>query len=301
MTAKALEDFITQYQQEKSSQVETKVLYLSSKSTSCILLNGNKKSHLSFNLNNYVDFENDNTIDYITISVPYAIITNSNYNINEYNDRLDIYYDNSYFSWYFPHGNYNYTNFITQFKNSGGSTFNITFNTLTNKFTITNTTYSFTILGTSTMDYIIGTSGNESSTASAPFTLTCSRVANFLPVPVFNVCCDSIYNGQILGNNINNSSISFGNVLCAVPNVSKLNSQIVYQNPQEKFVLKNTNQNTLIISIVDDNNNYIDFNGVSNFFSLKFEIHRKLNKIQGNFFDFISKATNLRNLIENEE
>lgn len=296
---KQLEKLMINYEPEKLSLVETKVLYLSTKSSSGILLNGQKKSNVQYNLGNYIDFENDTTIDYVTISVPYCIITNANYNINSTNDRLDVYYDSSYFSWYFPHGNYTYQSFMTQFKSSGGVNFSININTLTNKFTITNTTYTFTILGTSTMDYIIGISGDEaSSTISAPYSLTCSRVCNFLPNPVYNVCCDSIYNGQVV--NTTNSS-SFSNVLCAIPNVSKLNTQIVYQNPQEEFVLRATKQNSITISILDDNGNFIDFNGVASFFALSFKIHKKIPKIQGNFYDFVGKASKIRNIIQNEE
>lgn len=296
---KQLEKMMLNYEPEKLSLVETKVLYLSTKSSSGILLNGQKKSYSQFNIGNYIDFENDYTIDYVTISVPYAIITNSNYNINSTNDRLDVYYDSSYFSWYFTHGNYTYQSFMTAFKTLGGVNFNITFNSLTNKFTITNTTYTFSILGTSTMDYIIGISGDEaSSTISAPYSLTCSRVCNFLPNPVYNVCCDSIYNGQVVSAQ---TSTSFSNVLCAIPNVSKLNTQIVYQNAEEEFVLKRTNQNTLILSILDDNGKFIDFNGVASFFSLRFKIHKKIPKIQGNFYDFVGKASKIRNIIQNEE
>ena len=296
---KKLESMMTAYEPEKMSLVDTKVLYLSTKSSSGILLNGEKKSYIQYNLGDYIDFENDLTIDYVSVSVPYAIITNSNYNINSYNDRLDVFYDNSYFSWYFTHGNYTYQSFITAFKTLGGVHWNITLNSLTNKFTITNDTYTFTILGTSTMDYIIGISGDElSSTASAPYSMTCSRMCNFLPTPVFNVCCDSINNGQVVSKS---NSVSFSNVLCAVPNVSKLNTQIVYQNPQEEFVLRSSKQNTLTISILDDNGQFIDFNGIASFFSLKFRVHKKIPKIQGNFYDFVGKASNIRNIIQNEE
>ncbi len=76
--------------QDEMSLVETEELLLSSKSSSCILLNGDKKSSIQYNLRNIIDFENDKTIDYVTIAVPYAVIPNSMYNINEYTNKNQL-------------------------------------------------------------------------------------------------------------------------------------------------------------------------------------------------------------------
>ena len=73
---------------DESSLVETKELILSTKSDSCILLNGDKKSKALYNLKDFIDFEGDKTIDFVTISVPFATIPNSMYNINDLANKL---------------------------------------------------------------------------------------------------------------------------------------------------------------------------------------------------------------------
>jgi hypothetical protein len=89
--------------------------------------------------------------------------------------------------------------------------------------------------------------------------------------------------------------------LASIPNTSKLNNELVYQNASDEFVIRNVYNNTLNISILDDDGNYIDFNGVSSWFLLRFRIHKRIKSAQGSFNDFIGKATNIRNFIEPQE
>jgi len=56
---------------------DTLVLHLNSQGSSAIVLNGDYKSKLFYDLRNYLDFENDDSIEYVTCSMPYAVITNS--------------------------------------------------------------------------------------------------------------------------------------------------------------------------------------------------------------------------------
>jgi hypothetical protein len=43
------------------------------------LLNGDYKSKALYDLRDIVNFANDDTIDFVEVSMPYAVITNSNY------------------------------------------------------------------------------------------------------------------------------------------------------------------------------------------------------------------------------
>lgn len=281
-----------------ASLVETREIILSTKGSSTILLNGEKKSHAIYNLRNIVDFENDTSIDYVSISVPYAVVPNSMYNVNDLSNKLDVIYGGTTYSYVFANGNYTYTTFMTAFASVMPAHFSISFNSLTSKFTISNTTYTFTLLESSTIDYIIGFSSEISSTLTAPYKVVMPRCVIFLPTPVINVCCDEINNGQSLGRN---SNPLFSNILCSIPNTSKLNFELVYQNVQDEFVLKSNGSNTLTLSILDDDGNYIDFNGVSSWFLLRFKIHKKYKVIKGSFSDFITNATNIRKLFDEEE
>lgn len=257
---------------------ETKIIYFSTQSTSGTLLNGDYKSKVVYDLHNYINYENDSSVEYLTLSMPYACITNSNYLINLTNNRLIISYDGStYFTYAFPQGNYSATTFMTMFKTIMPIGWDIALDSLTKKFSIK---YSdiFYLSSQSTIDYVMGFSTNLTATftTNSLFGGTCwnivmPRVINFLPVPRFYIRCDEISNGIVLAQNSTETS----NVLASVPNVSKNNSQIVYENNLDEYQLNNFTYDTLTISITDENNNLINFNGVSSFFAIRFNIYRK--------------------------
>jgi hypothetical protein len=262
------------------------------------------KSHVSFDLKNYLDYQGDETIQSITLSMPYAIICNSNYQINDYNNKLDYIVNGVSYSFRFGNGNYSSDYFMQQFLlktlATSGAGFNIILDNISVKFTITNSLYTFTILASSTCGYIMGINTNlVSSTGSAPYTATCNRVVNFLPNPLFRITVEnnSMYNGQVLGSAGN---AQYSNVLCSIPNVTKANTQIVYQNFSDEFAISPSGQTTLILGILDDNGNYVDFNGISSYFQLRVRIYRRVKRSLNTFNEVLGGATNLRNLIEEQ-
>lgn len=252
------------------------------------------KSKAKYDLRSYIDFENDDTIEYVTVSLPYAVITNSNYIVNQNNNKISVSYNGNSYSYYFDYGNYTVNSFINAFYGFfPSSVWNITINTLNNRFTIGFKTFPFTLNSDTTCDYILGFSGNTSSSTSRVgdyYTLTLPRSCNFLPIPRFVIHCDVINNGIILGAN---SAPAASDILMTIPNTSKLNTQIIYENNEGEFLLKNTNINTITLTITDDNNREIDFNGLSSYFILRFNIFRrsivkplKFNKL----INFINKS-----------
>ena len=284
---------------DSNKLVEVKVLQLSTKSSSGTLLNGDLKSNMQYNLNDYIDFEGDNNIDYVEVSLPYACIPNTPYNVSSKNNRLDVTFDGNTYSYIFTSGNYTTTTFMQKFAQTLPASFSISYNTTTSKFTITNSAYPFNLLSTSTIDYVVGFSGQvNSSTASAPYTLVLPRCVNFLPEPVYNICCPEINNGQALANQ---GVFQFSNILATIPNAGKLNTQTVYQNTGDDFILKTNSYNTLTIQILSDEGLFIDFNGLASFFALRFKIHRKVAKLRGSFFNMVERASNLRLLAENTQ
>ena len=123
---------------------DTIVLHLNTQTTSAILLNGDYKSKVLYNLTSYLDFENDDSIEYITCSMPYAVITNSNYIVNEYNNIVKVVYGGNTYTSTIPVGNYIKTSWISALNGSVSSPlrndyFTLTASSLTNKFTITTT------------------------------------------------------------------------------------------------------------------------------------------------------------------
>lgn len=272
-----------------------KILQLSTKSSAGTILNGDKKSLITYNIRDYIDFEGDNTVDYVEVALPYACIPNSSYNISSKNNLLSMSFDGNLYNYTFPVGNYTVTTFIAMWATIVPANFVLTYSGLTSKFTITTTAYAFTVNAESTIDYTLGFSGTTSSTLSSPFTLVMPRCYNFLPEPVFNICCPEISNGQALSNG---GKFQFSNILATVPNSGKNNVQTVYQNSGEDFILKTSSYNNITIQILSDEGAYIDFNGVACFFALRFKIHRKVLGIKGTFLDFASRSASLRLLQE---
>jgi hypothetical protein len=282
--------------QDKEKLVDVKVLQLSTKSSAGTLLNGSMKSLMIFNIRDYIDFESDPTIDYVEVALPYACIPNSSYNISSKNNHVDISYNGLTYIYTFPSGNYTAQTFMTTWATVVPVSFVITYNSTTSKFTIKNATYSFSLLSTSTLDYVIGFSGQVDSTLVSTYnTIVCPRCVDFLPEPVYNICCPEIANGQALANG---GSFQFSNILATIPNSGKLNVQTVYQNTGDDFILKTSSYNQLTIQILSDEGAYIDFNGLASFFALRFKIHRKYAKVQGTFSDIVQRSTKLRLLAE---
>jgi hypothetical protein len=249
---------------------DTRILNFSMQSSSAYLLNGSYKSKAYFEMANYIDYENDDAVEYISISMPHVVICNSNYIITDTNNKLKFTATGlSDINITIPQGNYTAQSFVRYF-NSLANGITLSINSDTNIFTFTrlSATTNFTISGTA--DYIIGFSG--SVTVASGTTLVMPRVCNFLPIPRFNVCADFLNNGTILGKD---KSFSNSTLLASVPNTSKNNTLIVYESEANEFILKTLTLNTITISILDDNGNLINFNGISSYFQLKLNIYRK--------------------------
>jgi len=81
-----------------------------------------------------------------------------------------------------------------------------------------------------------------------------------------------------------------------------LNSQIIYENYGGEFLLKSLDVNTsIIISITDDNNNLINFNGISSYFVLRFNIFRHSIERPVSFQKLVSSVNGkVKNIAEDE-
>jgi uncharacterized protein (DUF427 family) len=226
----------------------------------------------------YVDFMNDETIAYVTVSVPYVVIPNSTYIINENNNRLDISANNVTTSYYFPLGNYNTNSFIQQFYVLLSSTsWNVTVDTLSSRFIFRYATYSFEFLSSSTINYVLGFNETVSSSLTQTngyYVASMPLVYNFLPIPNYVLHMNVINNGITLG--------SFGtqqsaDVLLSVPNNGRNNAQTIYESgSNNEFLLKNWDIRNLQLRITDTKNRELNFNGVSSYFTLRFNIYRTM-------------------------
>lgn len=278
--------------------VETKMLYLSTKSSQCQLLNGDKKSYVSYNLRSYLDFQGDETIQSVSISLVNAILCNSNYQVNEFNCRLDMDVNGTVSSYNFEYGNYNADTFMQEFQLLVPSTFSITYDQISLRFIVTNSTYPFTLLGSSTIDAIMGFSTDVAAVnaGGTKWVATCTRLMNMLPTPCFRVLCEAnnLYFGTVLGAE---GAPAVSNVLAHIPNNSQPNQLIYFQTFSDEFSVQSSGQTQLILKIVDDNNNVVDFNGVSSYFTFRIRIYRKQQRLNAGFRELLANATALNSQV----
>ena len=256
---------MTEIVRNENQIVDVKQFHLSTRGDAGTVLNGDFKSQITFSIPDAI--VTDDSIDFIYFSIPYAVIPNSFYVINETNNLLYVLQSSVTTVYTFPYGNYTCQTFMSTFRTLLGSLFNISMGVNSNVFVITHTTTTFSFLDASTVDSIMGFSGTIAATG---LSLTMPRVCNFLPLPRVCIRCPDLANSFI-------SATTDGNdVILSVPNTAKLNGQIIYNNSSNmKTLFKLTNLNSFIVSLTNDDGAPINFNGVSSFFTFQFDIHRR--------------------------
>ena len=250
--------------------LETKLFNLSTRGSACNILNANTdfKSICEYNIPNMI--ERDESIEYIQFSIPDAVIPVSFYTINENNSKLVVTENAVTTTYTFRYGNYNANLFMTEFVNVLGSKWSITLNSFNSIFTITNSQNAFTFLGTSSINSVLGFSKTLSSSTTAPYSLTLTRCCNFLPLPRVTIRCAELANTTMVSGTPSND------VIITIPNNSRPNGQIYYQNQSlAKLLFRHHDISRFVISLTDDDGNLINFNGISSFFTFQFDIYRK--------------------------
>ena len=126
-------------------------------------------------------------------------------------------------------------------------------------------------------------------------TLTFPRCCNFLPLPRITLRCPQLANTTVIG------AINSSDVVITIPNNSKPNGQIYYLNQmQTKLLFRHHEINRFVISLTDDDGNFINFNGISSFFTLQFEIYRKWMPKPPRFSDIIKMVNNHSYFLDEE-
>ena len=234
-------------------KTKTRIFNISSKNTS---LNDSFKSKLSISL---PDLSFHEKIENIYFSVQHAEIPNSFYVVNYTNNIIVI---NS-ISYTIPVGNYNSNTLITALILLL-PTYTITYNSITNRYTFNNTS-SFTINSSSTCKNIIGLGNVSQSSISNSLTLPYS--VNFVPLPRINLKSNFFH-----FNNFNGIDYS-NDLFLSIQNNTNPNSMIHYLNQTGiKFKVEDKNITNFVISITDDDGNYINFNNQDTRISLQIDI-----------------------------
>lgn len=251
-------------------QIEKRIYNLSVDNSSGKIQNGNYKSIIDYTIPNIG--LNEPNILYADVSVQDAIIPCSFYNIDVMNNFLDISFNSTITRVSIPIGNYNALTFQQTFLPLLGNGWNLVYHHISGKYTISYYD-EFTLLS-SGLSSILGFENKiDAIDDGNNYTITFPNVANFYPIPRIIIRCNKFSTTQQLTNT--SSMCCQCDVLATIPNDQPMNGKICYKNiTQIKNSIYSHDLQQFQITLSDDFNNPINFNGVSCQFQLMFEIHR---------------------------
>ena len=238
-------------------------------SNSATTSNGSKNSVMLFSLNNILKKEKD--IIYNLISVIHAEIPVSFYTINSTNNiiviKIGVGVNTSYT---LTNGNYNATTFKTMLLSILPVGFTLTFNLTTGIYTLGYVSLFYLILS-STCYKLMGFVKNTTYTSNGSNNIIMPNCCNFLGINRLK-----IKSSVMQTNNIDSYSRGKSNMLCSIPVSSGPGGLIIYNNiSQFKSIYPNNSLDYIDISITDEFDQEIDFNGIDIYVTLQIDSIRK--------------------------
>ena len=269
--------------------------------------NGTMSSFLQFNFQGLLKEETHILRSYI--SVVSAQIPVSFYTINATNNSL-TYTLGTQYTITIPVGNYNATSLISAIISAFATmsiTMAISINKLTGKLTFSATASNFSFIYSSTSIMIV-LGFIKITEVSSSFILTAHYPLNLLGIKVISVKSSilaiSAYTSETLG---------FSNTLSTIPvDMPSFNLvSYVSNNDLDKHILRVKHIDAIDISLMDENENYIDFNNIDWTLTLCLSIEREdliinnldLHQVVRNTTEIISPPEEipLKELTQNEK
>lgn len=248
-------------------------------SSSASIKNSTANSVMIFN--NLPVMNKHKNILYNEVSLIHAQIPRSYYTINANNNLLVL----STGSYTLTNGNYNATTFKQMLLGLLGSAFTMSFSTSTGKYTLTKTG-GYTILPTTTCYKILGLAKNVTYVSGG--SLTFPYLANFLGINRIKIK-SSVFKTDNLDSNQNGHC----ELLATIPVDESQFALITYENLIGfKNTLVNDTVNYIDITLTDENDDIIDFNGIDIYLTLQINsIIEDFNR-DTNLQDLLNKNTN---------
>jgi hypothetical protein len=247
-----------------SQYITDSILINLSSSSATVKLNSTMNSNLLFKCNGIL--KPDKHILYTTISVLNAQIPISYYLINSTNNKLVI----NNISYTLVNGNYTTTSIMVMILSLIPSTFTMTFNSATGKFTLTNTAGDFNINSTTTCYIILGLVAKTLYSSSSK-TFTFPNPANLYGIHRIKI------KSNILHTRNYDSNSGSGNILTTIGVTSGLTGVLYFLN-QSNFrnIISNDVIDNIDIQIVDEYDNLLDFNGLDIFLTIQLDIIKEI-------------------------
>lgn len=237
---------------------KTQIYNISSKNAE----NGSFKSQVRVQLPD-LNFSSS-SIRNVYLSVQHCEVPNSFYIINYTNNSLVL----NGVSYELNKGNYNASTFITMLLSIIPTGYNITYSSITNKYTWTHTTTNFTINASNPLCKINNVIGlGSSDISSLGLTLELPFVVNFLPIQRVNFK-SNFFNFKNY-NQTDNSS----DVFLSVQNNAPQQAIIYYSNNTNiKYLVEDKSITSFLISVTNDSNQVINFNNIDWFLTFQIDI-----------------------------
>ena len=214
-------------------------------------LNSSFNSQVVFNLRSPIR-KGDSTIK-MSCAVFSFTCPNSMYNINEYNNQLNITISGVVNSYKFPYGNYNSQSFNSQLISLLGYSFSLNLNSTNNIFTLTNSTTDFTINPSSIWN-IFGLQ-YKTTYNSTNKSFTCPFTCNFNGYQSIN-----IHFANLNTNNIDSSYETNGNIIQSIGIDNTLQQIFYFRQTDFAFQVRQDTIDYIQIELKDDLENFINLN-----------------------------------------
>tara|TARA_R110002012_G_scaffold71548_2_gene183406 strand:+ start:1108 stop:2067 length:960 start_codon:yes stop_codon:yes gene_type:complete len=243
-------------------------------------LNGSKLSSLLFDFNSIVTKDIDSL--YNTVALQSAEIPSSYYNVNTTNNTINLTQGGTTASITIPVGNYDANTFAAAFivafnaaafANNG----TLAFSTLTGKFSLMSDQagQNLTInLALTTARKILGI--DDDATGTLAFNYSAGNptfmplIANFLGVTKIKILSDALAGGNYDSNNLNTTTLM--DTISATAPVFGLT---VFSSLGRESFVKGKRIDEIDLQILDQDNNFIDFNGINWTMTLLLNTHRR--------------------------
>jgi len=204
----------------------------------------------------------------IYLSVVNAVVPYSFYNINSTNNVLfyqELTSPVTNTTVYMSYGNYN-ANQLSMYLSQNLPNTTVSYSSITNKLTLTNSTNDFKILTAySTCQNLIGVSTNDLYNSSIGKSLTLASQINLANTQMIKIATN-FQSGSI--SNLNNNDMK---VLCSFPSTKNPNSLIDYTNNSKYRIDLNTNIfNSINIKLLNQDEQLLELN--KQYFSLTLQL-----------------------------
>ena len=271
-----------------STYIDQRLIILSSDNAT--LNNGTFLSDVYFNFKGLI--KQDTDIQEIQISVQNAQIPNSFYNVNVYNNILQITYNSTPYTLTLTRGNYNSTTLINEIiaklALQGISDITIAISSITGVLTFTRTgALNFTINSTGTLNKVLGFAVGTSYTSTAGV-----LIAPF-PLNLLGLLKLKLASYEIQTRNYDSSVQSNLNILATIPIESGNFGLILYDNiSNTQSIINNPTLDGFDLQIYGDDNNLVNFNGIGWNITLLLAITRIRQEVAKTTFEDIVKPIN---------